>query len=118
MHSIAPLLTADEVAGFSAEFLSSDVDVILSYIKDRKEVCFVGEPINFKCSEKTNSQDLQPVQRITCSITGWKKQSFLAAKEVERCATYDGRIGFLSCWFFFRVCHKDRGRSRNCQSFD
>lgn len=95
VHSIAPLLTAKEVAEFSAEFVNSDVDVMLSCIEDQIEVSFGGEPINFTFSEKTNSQDLKPIQRITWSITGWKKQTFLAAKEAGRCATYDGRIGFF-----------------------
>ena len=95
VHSIAPLLTAKEVAEFSTEFVKSDVDVMLSCIEDQIEVSFDGEPVNFTLSEKTNSQDIQPVQRITWSITGWKKKSFLAAKNAGRCATYDGRVGYF-----------------------
>ena len=44
--------------------------------------------------EKTNSQELSPVQRITWSITGWKKQEFLKSFDQGLCATYSGDIGF------------------------
>ena len=50
-------------------------------------------PVNFKFSEKTNSQDLEPVQRITWSMTGWKRKTFLEAKLNGECATYFGNIG-------------------------
>ena len=59
------------------------------------ECTYRGQPVNFTFSQKTNSQDLKPVQRISWSITGWRRDTYLAAAEEGRCATYAGRVGFF-----------------------
>ena len=53
-----------------------------------------GEPVNFTFAEKTNSQDLAPIQRVTWSITGWRAATYLAAARAGKTATYAGRVGF------------------------
>lgn len=95
VHSIAPLLTKEEVKAFTNFFMGSEYDVMLSCIEDRIEVAFNGNPVNFNYHEKTNSQELIPVQRITWSISGWRPQKFLEAKEKKLCATYYGKVGFF-----------------------
>lgn len=95
VHSIAPLLTAAEVRDFVAAWQAGNDDVMLSCIHDQIEVAFDGKPVNFTFAEKTNSQDLAPVQRITWSITGWKRATFLAAKAAGKTATYQGSVGFF-----------------------
>ena len=55
-----------------------------------------GEPVNFSLSEKTNSQDLPPVRRVTWSITGWRSATYLAAVQAGQCATYAGTVGLHS----------------------
>lgn len=94
VHSIAPLLTSHEVRDFTKAFVKSDKSVFLSCIEDQIEVAYKGEPVNFSFEEKTNSQDLTPMQRITWSITGWKRSDFLKSFDEDRCATYSGDIGF------------------------
>ncbi|MFE3836092.1 acylneuraminate cytidylyltransferase family protein [Pseudogemmobacter sonorensis] len=94
VHSIAPLLSAQEVKDFVAAFLASDHDVMLSCIEDQIEVAYQDLPVNFTFAEKTNSQELKPVQRITWSITGWRSAPYLAAVEAGRIGTYNGSIGF------------------------
>lgn len=94
VHSIAPLLTAKEVREFVATWRASGNDVMLSCIHDQIEVAFEGKPVNFTFAEKTNSQDLTPVQRVTWSITGWTRDTFLAARDAGETATYHGSIGF------------------------
>lgn len=94
VHSIAPLLSETEVRKFTKAFVDSGDSVFLSCIEDQIEVAFENQPVNFSFSEKTNSQDLKPLQRITWSITGWKRQDFLRAYEEKKCATYTGPIGF------------------------
>jgi len=68
--------------------------VMLSCIHDQIEVAYQNQPVNFTFAEKTNSQDLQPTQRITWSITGWKRARVLEAAEAGKNATYFGSIGF------------------------
>ncbi len=94
VHSIAPLLTANEVRGFVEAFKSGEHDVLLSCILDQIEVAFEGRPVNFTFAEKTNSQDLKPLQRITWSITAWRRSVFLNALDQGETATYNGRVGF------------------------
>ena len=95
VHSIAPLLTVDEVKKFTQDYTNSDYDVMLSCVHDQIEVAYKDRPINFTLSDKTNSQDLTPTQRITWSITGWKRDVFLNAIENKECATYAGNVGFF-----------------------
>jgi len=94
VHSIAPLLTADEVRGFVDNYKQGEYDVLLSCIHDQIEVAYEGKPVNFTFSEKTNSQDLKPLQRITWSIAAWRREVFLDAIARGEAATYHGRIGF------------------------
>lgn len=94
VHSIAPLLTSDEVRAFTKSFISSDKSAYLSCIHDQIEVAYEDKPVNFSFKEKTNSQDLKPAQRITWSITGWTKKNFLESYDEKKCATYSGKIGF------------------------
>ena len=94
VHSIAPLLSAGQVAKFVQFMTESDYDVALSYIPEQIECAMHGKPVNFTFEEKTNSQELAPIQRITWSITGWRPETYMAAFEAGRCATYDGKVGF------------------------
>jgi hypothetical protein len=58
------------------------------------ECALDGVPVNFTFNEKTNSQDLQPVQRVCWAITAWRRSVYLDAVREGRCATYAGRVGF------------------------
>ena len=94
VHTIAPLLLANEVRKFVETMVSGDYDVLLSVVSERIECVIDGEPINFSFDRKTNSQNLTPVQRITWSITGWRSKTFCEAHDEGKCATYAGRIGY------------------------
>jgi len=96
VHSIAPLLTVEEVAQFTQFFCDSEFDVLLSVTLEQIECFFDGKPLNFSLSEKTNSQELKPVERVSWSITGWKRSTYLEAVEKGLCATYYGKIGTFS----------------------
>jgi len=94
VHSIAPLLTVEEIRGFVREMAGGQFDSLLSYEPIQIECALDGRPLNFTFAEKTNSQDLTPVQRIDWSISGWRRETYLAAAAAGECATYAGRIGF------------------------
>jgi CMP-N-acetylneuraminic acid synthetase len=94
VHSIAPLLTVREIAEFAEAMTSGGHDALLCYEPIQIECALEGRPLNFTFAEKTNSQDLKPVQRIAWSITAWRRASYLAAVAEGRCATYAGRVGF------------------------
>jgi CMP-N-acetylneuraminic acid synthetase len=94
VHSIAPLLTVAELQSFVAAMESGDFDSFLCYVPEQIECAYEGQPVNFTFAEKTNSQELKPLQRITWSITGWRRSSYLEAARSGKTATYAGRIGF------------------------
>lgn len=94
VHSIAPLLTVVDVKRFVEFMESSEYDCLLSTESVQIECAFQGEPINFSFSEKTNSQELEPIQRVSWSITGWKRAAYLKAFSAGKCATYAGSVGF------------------------
>ncbi len=94
VHSIAPLLTASQVGQFVAAMVHENVDTFLSCTHEQIECALDGEPINFSFTEKTNSQELRPVQRISWSITGWRRRTYLEAFAAGATATYAGTVGF------------------------
>jgi CMP-N-acetylneuraminic acid synthetase len=96
VHSIAPLLTAGQVKDFVAAMVQGGEDTLLSCTHEQIECALDGVPVNFSFTEKTNSQDLRPVQRISWSITGWRRDSYLKAFEAGKTATYAGRAGFFA----------------------
>jgi CMP-N-acetylneuraminic acid synthetase len=95
VHSIAPLLTIDDVKNFVAQMGTSAVDCLLSTEEIQIECAYMGKPVNFTFDEKTNSQELEPVQRVSWSITGWRREAYLAAIANGECATYSGNVGFF-----------------------
>ena len=95
LHSIAPLLSVEEIISFVEAFELAEVDSLFSVLNTRLECVYDSSPVNFSFSSKTNSQELQPVQEIVWSITGWKSQAFMATAAEGGCATYSGRLGFF-----------------------
>lgn len=96
VHSVAPLLTAADLQNFVAAMEQDQCDVLLSVVDEPLEAFCHGQPVNFTFERKTNSQELEPVRRITWSATAWRRSSFLAAARAGRCATYAGRVQLAS----------------------
>lgn len=94
VHSIAPLLTVEDTTNFVTEVKKDEVDVLLSVENVQIECAYQNKPINFTYDEKTNSQELDPIQRITWSITGWKRDTYIKSYEDNKCATYSGKVGY------------------------
>ena len=94
VHSIAPLLTVNDILSFVDHMEPSDYDCLLSTEEIQIECAFKNKPVNFSFASKTNSQELVPIQRVNWSISGWKKDTFLSAVNFGRCATYSGKVVF------------------------
>jgi CMP-N-acetylneuraminic acid synthetase len=96
VHSIAPLLSVDDIRAFVGRMSNAgDCDCLLSTEEIQIECAWRGQPVNFTFAEKTNSQDLDPVHRVSWSITGWRRETYLAAARAGACATYAGRVAFF-----------------------
>ena len=100
IHSIAPLLEIEDIKTFYQKMNENNYDVLLSCEKVQIECAIADNPINFTYKTKTNSQDLKPIQKITWSISAWKRESFLNAARKGACATYNGKVGYhpISTW--------------------
>jgi CMP-N-acetylneuraminic acid synthetase len=94
VHSVAPLLNARDVIQFVSELKKGKNDVLLSVEEIQIECALNGKPLNFNFMQKTNSQELNPIQRVTWSITAWKREIYINAYESKECATYAGIIGY------------------------
>ena len=95
LHSIAPLITKDEIISFIEYLTQNNLDTLLSYQKIQIE-CLLGKsPINFNLEKKENSQELEFIKRISWAITGWKRSSYINSYENRKCATYNGKIDFF-----------------------
>lgn len=94
VHSIAPLLTVADLQSFVQKLQANEHDALMSVVEENLECLYKGQPVNFTFAEKTNSQDLTPVQRIVWAVTAWRRQTFLDAAESGACATYAGRVGY------------------------
>jgi CMP-N-acetylneuraminic acid synthetase len=96
VHSIAPLLSLADIRGFVDTLSKDEFDVLLSVDPIQLECLYQEKPVNFSFETKTNSQDLDPVLRLSWSITAWRSKTFLAAARQGTCATYAGRIGHVA----------------------
>ena len=96
IHSITPLLNSGEIRRFVDFLIQNEYETVLSGVPESLECVFDSNPVNFSFSEKTNSQDLRPVFRITWPISAWHKETFLAARKSGRAGTYSGKIGFFT----------------------
>ena len=74
--------------------INCQCDVLLSVVNEKIECAIQNQPVNFSFNLKTNSQEIEPVQKITWSITGWRREIFLNAYKRKECATYAGNVGF------------------------
>lgn len=95
VHSIAPLLGAARTVEFVQAMENSDYDVLLSCTLEQIECAYEDAPINFSYSDKRNSQELKPIQRVTWSITGWRRATFVDAFKGAKTGTYAGRVGYF-----------------------
>lgn len=96
LHSIAPLLSVEEIKGFTELLTESGCDTLLSVEEIILECLFDGSPVNFTFARKENSQDLKPVEKIAWSITGWKRETYMKAYESGGCGTYSGDVKSFS----------------------
>lgn len=95
VHSIAPLMTVQDIKLFVRYMLQNNYDCLLSTEEIQIECAYKGEPINFSYNKKINSQDIQPLQRISWSITGWRAKTYIDAIKKGQCATYSGKVGYF-----------------------
>lgn len=95
IHTITPLLSPEEIKRFNDFLREGNFSTVLSGFSDRLESMYQGVPINFSFLQKTNSQDLNPIFRITWPISAWHKETFLEAKKNGEAGTYSGEIGYF-----------------------
>lgn len=94
IHSIAPLITIEQISSFVEFFVQSGRQVGFTYEKIILESLLEEYPINFSFEQKNNSQDLKDIHVINWAITGWNLTSNIMK---EKC------ISFGSTRYFFEL---------------
>jgi CMP-N-acetylneuraminic acid synthetase len=97
IHSITPLMNSQQIRDFVIfSERNKHYNTVLSCVEDQIEVAYQGHPVNFSFNSKTNSQNLNPTQRITWAATKWDRDTYLLANQGDGIGTYSGNIGFFS----------------------
>ena len=94
VHSIAPLLSISDIRQYIGTLENGEFDCLLSAELVQIECAYRNQPVSFNFAEKINSQDLEPVQRLSWSIIAWRHSTYLAAVAAGQCATCSGKVGF------------------------
>ncbi len=87
VHTIAPLLSAQSIRGFVER--AQGCQTLFAVVEENLECLYRGKPLNFSLERKTNSQELEPIERICWAITSWHRDTFLGSRD-SGCATYAG----------------------------
>ncbi len=95
MHSIAPLLTGEEAEAFVEKLVTGDYNTLLSGVNEQIQCMMGGKPLNFSFSGMDATQELEPLQRISWTITGWKAATYTETFASGGCATFHGKVGFF-----------------------
>lgn len=95
VHSIAPLLSVEEMVDFVDFLKSTSANVVLGYVPVNIECVLNESPVNFSFKKKTNSQELEFVKKLSWSISAWKRDEFLEARAQSKCATYYGKLDYF-----------------------
>lgn len=95
VHSIAPLLKVSAIEDFTQELAKGDYETLLSGVNEQIQCLYGGKPINFSLDLMDATQELQPVQRVSWSLTGWNAKTYRERFAARQCATFHGRLGFF-----------------------
>lgn len=95
VHSIAPLLSRDEISRFVTELTTAGHDTLLSGVPEQIQCMMGGQALNFSITGMDATQELVPIDRISWSLTGWRAGSYRATVEAGGCATFHGKLGFF-----------------------
>jgi CMP-N-acetylneuraminic acid synthetase len=93
INPTSPLLRLTTLLNFLDYVCANNLDTVLSVVSDRAETFFQDRPLNFKFSEKINSQFLEPVEKVVWALTAWKRESFLRLNDEGTNPVFGGNVG-------------------------
>lgn len=93
VNPTSPLLQPETIKRFCEYVKGGEFDTVVSVLEERAECFFQGRPINFSTSEKINSQNLAPVEKIVWALTAWRREHFLKVSDRGECSVFSGRLG-------------------------
>lgn len=95
VHSIAPLVTGEEIETFTSKLVNTSYNTLLSGVNEQIQCLYEDQPINFSMELMDATQELRPIQRISWTLTGWNAKSYREQFANKKCATFHGQIGFF-----------------------
>jgi CMP-N-acetylneuraminic acid synthetase len=95
LHSIAPLVTPDEIRRFVIHLTTTNSDTLLAGVHEQIQCMMGGKALNFSRDGMNATQELVPIDRISWSLTGWRAQTYLDTFKKGGCATFHGTLDFF-----------------------
>ena len=95
LNPTSPLLRPETVQSFCSFVQDYAFDTVLSVLEEKAECFFSGQAINFSKDKKTNSQELEPIQKVVWSLTAWRRAHFLELAKRGECPIFAGKVGLF-----------------------
>lgn len=92
VNSTSPLLRLATVQRFVQFLKEHAYDTVLSTIAEKAESFYDGKPLNFRTTEKINSQFLPPIEKTVWALTAWRRETFMALQEQGACPVFGGQL--------------------------
>lgn len=93
VNPTSPLLRLETLQKFCDFVSQNDFDTVMSTCVEKAEIFFDGKPLTFSLTEKINSQDLPPIEKIVWALTAWKRHSFLECQDRGANPVFAGKLG-------------------------
>lgn len=94
VNPVAPLVEASDIDSAIQYYEENDFDTLITVKNERLHSFYSGEPLNF-CKEELlpATQDIEPVQVCTWTISIWDKEKFIESYEKKGFAALNGKVG-------------------------
>jgi len=94
VNPVAPLIEADDIDNAIEYFEENGFDSLITVKNEQLHSFYCNEPLNFDTNALLPAtQDIEPVQICTWTISIWKKETFIKAYEEKGYAAFNGKLG-------------------------
>lgn len=94
VNPVAPLVEASDIDSAIQYYEENNFDTLITVKNERLHSFYQGESLNFDTNELLPAtQDIEPVQVCTWTISIWDKEKFIEEYEKKGFAAFNGKLG-------------------------
>lgn len=94
VNPVAPLIEAQDIDDAIEYFEENGFDTLITVKNEQLHSFYCNKPLNFDTNALLPAtQDIEPVQVCTWTVSIWKKESFMKAFEEYGYAAFNGKLG-------------------------